>query len=210
MRTRAELVSIQALSAELLASAACCSSLAGRTLWSEAALEGLDVPTVVWAAAICARHGARNAMTRAAISRFPMSKCFLPGAKWRQPLLFYDAPTLSPAASPRKFNLFIGSIRKCYGRWFQSDRHGRCLLFIWAVAGGNTAVCPCRQAQPRRKIQPSSRPKSGLPTSLSSRDQGCADSSVNCHTMQWPAVWFPPSTYGAQLADNSTASESDN
>src|SRR5882762_1811756 len=122
MRTRAELVSIQALSAELLASAACCSSLASRPLWSEAGLEALDVPTVVCAAAICARHDVRNAITRAAISRFPMNKSFLPGAKWRQHLLFYDAPTLSPAASPRKFNLFIGSIRKCYGCWLQSDR----------------------------------------------------------------------------------------
>src|SRR6202521_682868 len=102
MRTRAELVSIQALSAELLASAACCSSLASRTLWSEAALEVLDVPAVVCAPAMCARHGARNAMTRAAISRFPMNKCFLPGAKWRQLLLLYAAPTLSPPASPGK------------------------------------------------------------------------------------------------------------
>ena len=33
-----------------------------------------------------------------------------------------NAPTLSPAASPRKFNLFIGSIRKCYGGWFPSGR----------------------------------------------------------------------------------------
>src|SRR3981081_350349 len=46
---------------------------------------------------------------------FPQNKCFVPGPKWRQHLLFYDAPTLSPAASLRKFNLFIGSFRKCYG-----------------------------------------------------------------------------------------------
>src|ERR1700751_674304 len=65
MRTSAELVSIQALSAELLASAVCCSSLASRAAVS---VDGLGLTPPVCAQTTCANIRIKTAVTAVAIS----------------------------------------------------------------------------------------------------------------------------------------------
>src|SRR5437899_2811995 len=65
MSTRAALVSIQALSAELLASAVCCSSLARRAAVS---VDGLGFTPLVCAQTTCANVRIKTAVTAVAIS----------------------------------------------------------------------------------------------------------------------------------------------
>src|ERR1700757_826877 len=65
MSTRAALVSIQALSAELLASVVCCSSLVRRAAVS---VDGLGFTPLVCAQTTCANVRIKTAVTAAAIS----------------------------------------------------------------------------------------------------------------------------------------------
>src|SRR4029077_20970573 len=101
INTRAELVSIQPLSAELLASATCCSSLAMRALVSEV-VEG-----------VCASNGwekekresSRKNRWNLEIRRFPMKSWFTPAGKVDPN--YSTRFTLPPAAPSRKLKLFI-------------------------------------------------------------------------------------------------------
>src|SRR5579863_5598573 len=116
MSTRAELVSIHPLSAELLASATCCSNLARRAFVS---VEVAGTATgVEGGGAVCPSNGCekkRRSKTRFNLptSRFPMKSQFAPAAKSVR-TQYNTRLTLPSAAASRKLKLFIGPIRICY------------------------------------------------------------------------------------------------
>src|ERR1035441_9761607 len=120
MSTRAELVSIHALSAELFASATCCSSLARRAFVSA----GFVVGAAAGAAgigAVCASRGRDKGKTSntttlsLGIGRFPLKITFPPASEVALDTIWLLL-TLSFAGAPRKSKLFIVPIRICYCR----------------------------------------------------------------------------------------------
>src|SRR5579864_6106560 len=106
MRTRAALVSIQALSAELLASAACCSSLASRAVTS---VEGLGAGAPVCAHMACAKARINAAATAQVISLFPLD------TEARLHLRGFACPhTATPQCTVRPFLPEIETIYRTY------------------------------------------------------------------------------------------------
>src|SRR5579864_4857178 len=104
MRTRAVLVSIQALSAELLASAVCCSSLAKREFGSAT---GRPVTPALRAKTLGTKANASRAVASPAINRH-FNLALRGGFKTETASLY------RPMAATRKSKLFIVPIRFCY------------------------------------------------------------------------------------------------